>query len=233
MALTSTLATSRRGYLSQDELEQYSNITVTDAGEADDVISQAEEMVDAFVGPQDSFLNETIEGLAAAGSTNTITLESEQQNTYDKDYFKGCEIDLVGGTGEGQRAKITGSTRAGVLTIDSNWDTQPDATTFYQIHQLGKFPRRQDTTSHTNDSVVTWYKNIPEAIRRAVAAQVEFIINQGDEFFGSDQTDKQSESIGDYSYNMGNVAAGLSRLIAPKAKLLLRGYINRKGTIEV
>ncbi|MFA5768361.1 MAG: hypothetical protein WC871_02335 [Bacteroidales bacterium] len=232
MAVTSTTPSSRRGYLSQDELEQFANITVTDTDEADDVISQAEEMIDSFVGYQQKFLEYEILGRATAGGSATITLETEHQNVYEANFFKLCEIEIVDGTGSGQRRRVSASTKAGVLTVASAWTTTPDSTSFYRIHQLGKFPRYTDVITHLDASVTTYYKSIPEAVRRAVAAQVEYIINQGDEFFTTDQSDKTSESIGDYSYSMGEKSSiSLARMIAPKAKLLLRGYINRTGRI--
>jgi hypothetical protein len=231
MAVNATSPTSRRGYLSQGELAQFANITINDTDEADDVISQAEEMLDAFIGYQDKFLEAEIEGRATAGGSATITLKSEHQNQYDADYFALCEIEIMGGTGAGQRRKITGSTKAGVITVESAWDTTPDSTSFYQIRQVAKFPRNRDVVSHTDNSVTTIYKTIPEPVRRAVAAQVEYIVNMGDDFFRTDKSDKQSESIGDYSYSLGEKQSGLTRMIAPKAKLLLRGYINRTGRI--
>lgn len=234
MGVISTQPTSRRGYLSQDELEQIANITITDTDEADDVISQAEELIDAYVGPQDKDIEEDIIGLAAAVTTNTITLETSQQNTYDIDYFKLCEIELLGGTGAGQRRKITGSTRPGVLTIDSAWTTTPDTTSFYKISQIGKFPRDCDVETYTNGVNTTYYKSIPEAVKRAVAAQIEYIIEMGDSFFRSDKSEMQSESIGDYSYTKGGGSiSAINKLICPKAKVLLRGITNRTGSIEL
>lgn len=232
MAVTSTTPSSRRGYLSQSELEQFANITVTDTAEADDVISQAEELIDAFVGYQPKFMQEDYIGRATAGGSLTLTLETEHKNIFEANYFKLCEVEIVDGTGAGQRRKVASSTKAGVLTVDSAWTTTPSSSSFYVIRQLGKFPRLNDVTSHTEAAVITYYKQIPEAVRRAVAAQVEYIINMGDNFFATDQADKQSESIGDYSYSMGDKSAlSLARMMAPKAKLLLRGYLNRTGRI--
>lgn len=231
MAITTAKATSRRGYLSQDELEQFANISVTDTSEADDVISQAEELIDAFVGFQEMFMPEPLEGLAAAGGASSLTLESDQQNNYDANYFQNCEIEILGGTGEGERNRILSSTKAGVLTMADAWDTTPSTDSFYRIYQLGKFPRIYDVVSNTVSGTSTYYKSIPEAVKRAVAAQVEYIINMGDDFFRTDKADKTSESIGDYSYSTKEGRAGVMRLIAPKAKLLLRGYINRVGQI--
>lgn len=230
MGILSTQPTSRRGYLSQTELEQMANITVTDPTEADDRISQAEEIVDAYVGPQDKYMVETVKGLAAAGGSNTITLEQSQQNNYDIDYFKLCDVEILGGTGVGQRRKCTTSTKAGVLTVDT-WDTQPDNTSFYKISQIGKFPRICDVETYSNNGTTTYYKTIPEAIKRAVAAQIEYVIEMGDSFFAGDKSEMESESIGDYSYTKGKGIASMGKLIAPKAKLLLKGIFNRTGTI--
>ena len=106
MAITSEVTTSRRGYLSESELEQFADITVLDASEGIDRISQAEELIDAFVGPQDKFLIYSIAGMATSGTSDTITLESTHKNVYKTDFFKWCEVEIIGGTGEGQRRRI-------------------------------------------------------------------------------------------------------------------------------
>lgn len=232
MGVTSTQPTSRRGYLSQGELEQFANITITDTSEADDKISQAEEMIDAYVGAQNKYMTESIKGVCAAVASTTFTLESTQQNVYDIDYFKLCEVEILGGTGAGQRRKITGSTKAGVCTIDTAWTTTPTTSSFYKISQIGKFPRQCDVESYTTSAgVSTYYKAIPEAIKRAVAAQVEYFIEMGDSFFAGDKSELESESIGDYSYTKGQGVGSVSKLISPKAKIILKGIFNRTGVL--
>lgn len=227
--------TSKRQYLSQDELAEYADITITDENEADTKISQAEELIDAYVGFQHRAVNDRIEGRVASATSTTVTLEaSNHQNVYQKDYLRYCQIEIVGGTGVGQRQIITGSTYAGVVTTAA-WTTTPDSTSYYKITQLGKFPRSQDQYFDGNASPQVYVKSIPEAIKRATAAQVEYIINQGDEFFSTDQSSIQSEHIGNYSYTRGSDggSAGTINLIAPKAKSLLKGIVNRKGTMIV
>lgn len=231
MGVSSTLPTTRRGYLSQSELAQYANINILDTTEADDRISQAEEIIDAYVGPQDKFKEYEDAGRVASAGSSTFTLQSDQQNVSDVDYFKWCEVEIIGGTGTGQRRKITGSTRAGVLTVDSAWSTSLDTTSFYKIYQLGKFPRQNDVISYSTNAPTTYYKQIPEAVKRAVAAQVEYMIEMGDAFFASNKMDKKSETIGDYSYVNAEGMSGASNLIAPKSEMLLRGIKNRLGTI--
>lgn len=224
--------TSRRGYLSQAELAELADITITDTDEADDQISQAEEMIDAYVGFQNKFIRGVLTRRASGGTSNTLTLHTDDQNVVDVDYYKGCEVEIIGGTGVGQRRIISGSTRAGVITVSSNWTTTPDSTSFYKIYQLGKFPRPQDVTYYSQESPFTYYKSIPEAVKRAVAAQVEYVINMGEAFFTTDKSDKQSENIGDYGYSRANNAGGqIGRMIAPKAKAFLSGIMNRTGEL--
>lgn len=233
MPISSAKPTSRRGYLSQSELSQFADVTITDASEADDQISQAEEMIDSFVGAQKKAVPEIVTGLcSSAGGSDTLYLETDQQNVFQNDYFKGCEVEIIGGTGEGQRRRISASDYVtGKITVADNWTTAPDTTSFFKIYQLGKFPRFNDVFFDSEHTPNTYYKSIPEAVKRAVAAQVAFIIQMGDAFFHSDKIDKQSESIGDYSYSKGQGSTGPYKMIAPRAKLALRGIINRVGEI--
>lgn len=231
MPVDATLPTSRRGYLSQAELEQFANIQVEITEEADDVISQAEEIIDSFVGYQEKFFGSELKGLAVGGSTTTISLETEHQNVYQKNYFQGCEVEIIGGTGAGQRRTISSSTYAGQITVSEAFDTAPTVGSFYRIYQLGKFPRVQDVEYYTKSEPYTYYKAIPENVKRAVAAQVEFIVEMGNSYFNSDKTRKQSESLGDYSYSYGNGGQEIDNIIAPKAKMLIRGYKRRIGEL--
>lgn len=233
MANASTVPTSRRGYLSQAELEQYANITITDTTEADDQISIAEELIDTYVGFQQKFFIGELAGKAISGSTNTLELETLHKNAIGNDFYKWCYIEILGGTGAGQRRKIASSTKAGIITVEDNWSTAPDSTSFYKIFQLGKFPRYQDVTYYNEDSSETYYKQIPENIKRAVSAQIEFMIEMGTKFFSSDQTEKQSETLGDYSYTNMQGTGSIARLIAPKAKMYLRGIRNITGRIVI
>lgn len=229
--------TSRRGYLNQTELAEYADITISDADEADDQINQAEELIDAWVGQQDKFVSRDIFGQVSSATASTVT-DATTQNSLDQidDFFKGCEIEIIGGTGIGQRRRISSSDRdTKSLTVSANWTTTPTSSSAFRIYQLGKFPRRgRDVFSAADGS--TYYKTIPEAVKRATAAQVEYMINQGAKFFGSDAADMNAERIGDYSYNKGAGGSGggasaLAKLIAPKARALLRGITNRTGRI--
>lgn len=224
---------SRRNYVTTTEVDE-----LMGSGASTDLqISEAEEIIDAWVGPQNKHIEEEYKGRASAGGSNYIELQTTHQNIYDIDYFKYCQIEIIGGTGAGQKRICTTSTKAGRLTVASAWDTAPDNTSFYKIYQLGKFPRVHDVEFYSEQAPSTYYKSIPEAVRRATAAQVEYMAAMGDDFFKTDQADKQSESIGDYSYSKGGGdstgAVSISKLIAPKARALLRGIKNILGEIVV
>ena len=228
MPITSTTSTSRRGYVSIAEVGELAGVSCTELQ-----ISQAEELVDAYVGFIKKDFPTSLFGKATAGGSTTITMQTDHQNVFQIDQLKGLEIEIVGGTGAGQRRKITANTYAGVLTTET-FTTAPDSTSMYHIYQLGKFPRPSDVFYDTINSPSTYYKTIPEQVKRATAAQVEFMIKMGTAYFASDKATMDSESIGDYSYSKSAGGGGsLETLIAPKAKVLLRGIVNRTGTMIV
>lgn len=226
---------SRRGYLTQTELAQYADITITDSTEADDQISQAEEMIDAYVGPQPKFRNYFISARAQSGSTNTIQLVSYHSNTQQLNYWVGCEVEILGGSGQSAstRPHITSSSFAGLVTVDSAFTAAIDSTSQYKIYQLGKFPRVQDSYYEGIGNPTSWYFQIPEAVKRAVAAQVAFMITQGKNYFDSDATYMDQEKIDDYMYRRNTTSPTSHLLIAPKSKEYLRGIMNRKGVFLV
>lgn len=219
---------SRRGYVTTTEVDA---MTELDAS-TDTQISEAEELIDAYVGFQEKFYKQTLSGKCAAGGTTQFTIESDEQNVFEKDFFVGMEVEFFG-TGGGQRTIITGSTKAGVLTLQTTLSTAVDSTTRYRIYQLGKFPRKKDVFYDGENTPYQYFKQIPEAVKRATAAQVEFMIKMGDTYFQTDKALMEGETIGDYSYTKGDQGSGgsLANLIAPKAKVLLRGIVNRTGTV--
>jgi len=76
-------------------------------------------------------INETT-GTAQAGGNNTITLASGAVT--DDDEFNDFVVVTTGGTGSGQHRTIIDTVAStDVCTVSSNWDTNPDATTTYEI----------------------------------------------------------------------------------------------------
>jgi len=227
-----------RGYLTTAELESIANITVTDQDEAYENISFAEELIDQYVGYQDQHIpvGQHHQGVVTSVSTTTIFDSSSGSplKLSSSGYFSGCIFKILSGEGAGESKRIVSSVD-GAITVESAFTTPPTEGSVYVILQLAKFPRRQDM--FFEDSNDTYYRTIPEQVKQAVAAQVAYMIEMGDNFFTGGGADMASESIGNYSYQNGSGGGGNQsatvRLIAPKARTLLRGIMNRKGRLEV
>lgn len=224
---------TKRNYLTIDELEDYANITVTDDDEALDNIEQAEEIIDQYVGWQDRFIALDHRGEVSSISSKTVVDSgSGTQLDVTNGYYTGATLLIISGTGAGQMRRIASSNRsAKSITYEGDAITGLAAADAFIIRQPGKFPRIKDVFP-SRDSL-TLNKIIPEAVKRATAAQVEYIVNQGADFFATDEADKTSESIGNYSYTKGAGAStsSLIKMVAPKARTLLRGIMNRGGRI--
>ncbi len=228
MSITSTTPTSRRGYASNAEIAEYIGVAVNLID--DKKVELAEQLVDDYCGYWEKYMENQMEGLASAGGSLTLTLNLPDQNVYGNNYLTFCEIEIIGGTGAGQRRKIVSSTKAGVVTVDTAWTTQPDSTSYYRIYQLGTFPRKCDRVPYESTNE-TYYKTIPEAVRRAVCAQYEYIVEMGDAYFETDKSAMQSESIGDYSYQRQGSSPSRRSFLGAKAQSMLQGLVKRYGQI--
>ena len=218
---------SRRKYTTGAEISEYADIIIDDSTEADDQITQAEEMIDAYVGFQTKHVRVKFEGIATDGTTTTLIDTSDDTPlNYNDNYFNYCEVEIVAGSNVGEKRSIASSVKTTkAITVDTAFTSEIDSTSVYVIRQLGKFPRQEDVFTKTVSGASVYYKSIPEKVKRAVAAQLQYVIEKGTEFFVG-ATDKDSEKIGDYTYS---VKEGADRLIAPKARLILKGIVNRKG----
>ena len=71
-------------------------------------------------------------GTATAGAASSITDTLKRKES--DDYWKGGIVEILSGTGAGQKCNITGSTQStGVITITPAWATNPDNTSIYRI----------------------------------------------------------------------------------------------------
>lgn len=250
---------SRRQYITSSYLTEYLSGTTlnSDFSSADDLISLAEEMIDSYVGPQIKWfriasssnvgiytppdwepnapINRELRGRVSAVVSSTVfKLQTYQQNAYQIDFFANCWIEIIGGTGVGQTNWITTSDLSGQITVQNTWTTALDTTSVYRIYQLGKFPRQQDVYFDGLNQPTRYYKTIPEAVQRAVAAQCSYINRMGRAFFESDAPYMQSQRVGSYSYTRANSKGDATRMqIAPEARQALRGIVNRKGSITI
>lgn len=220
---------SRRAYATIQEVDDSYDITVTN-----EQISQAEELIDSYVGYQKKFNPQDWRGQVSSVAGKVITDTNSNTLLGQTDgYFKNAEILIVGGTGSGQTNFISDSNKdTKSITVRDDWTTPPDTTSVFLIHQLAKFPRVKD--SFQNSAGTIFYKTIPDAVKRAVCAQLKYMDELGSDFFDSDGTDKESESIGNYSYSKGGGSSGMSasvKMISPRARTLLRGIKNSTGRL--
>ncbi len=212
-----------RQYLTEDEADGISSIT-------DSVLELAEELVDAYVGFVERHVTETYRGKATGGTTTTlIDTSSNSPFTINDGYFERCVIQIIGGTNKGEVRFISAYDKdTQTITVSEAFSSAIDTTSIFKIYQLARFPRECDVEAIDEND--TYYKDIPEPIRRAVIAQCEYIIEQGDDFFESG-TDLISESIDDYSYRLaeGVAKSDLKKMIAPKARAILKTFRVKTG----
>ena len=220
------MANSKRKYITIAELEAYADIDVTDNDEGAEKISVAEEIIDHYVKSVLPHVQSEFSGVATDGSTTTLVdTSSDNSLSLGDDYYTYCEIEIIGGTNKGEVRTIASSVKdTKTLTVDTAFSAAIDSTSVYLIRQIGKFPRACDMKVISDK----YYKFIPPNVRRAVVAQMEYMIEKGTEFF-MDGVNKTAESIGSYS----STNAKVDLIVAPKVRTLLREFVKRTGKILV
>lgn len=208
------------------------------ADSTDDQIALAEEIIDAYVGYQERFIEHESDGEATSLIDQAIYDTSSRSDLAKiDDYFAGCIVEILSGDAAGEVRTIASSSRADKSITYSGEALSGFAVgDIFRIYQLAKFPRKKDVMSRTNDSgAVRYYKSIPRLVRDATIAQVEYIIEQGDDFFVGDSSDVTSENIGNYGYSRGSNAGSQSaiiKMIAPRARHILKPLKNSLGRLE-
>lgn len=75
--------------------------------------------------------NVQVTGTATAGAAGSITDTKRKESD---DYWKGGIVEIMSGTGNGQKRDVTGFTQStGALTVTPNWTTNPDTTSIYRL----------------------------------------------------------------------------------------------------
>lgn len=196
-----------------------------------DTLNLAEELIDQYVGPQQSFQSfELIGRVQSSPAANQFNLQANKdQGAYQQDFFKNAEVEIVGGTGAGQIAHVLTNILPGLVTTYENFSSALDSTSIYKIYQLGKFPRMQDVYLDGYNSPVQYYKPVPIKVRDAVIEQCKFIIKMGANFFITDSYSMDAEVLDKYRYQRKNLAGDINLLVSPTSKQLLKGIMNRKG----
>ncbi len=77
-------------------------------------------------------VNAQAQGTATAGAAGSLTDTTKRKEA--DDYWKGGIIEILSGTGIGQKRDITGFTQStGVIAVTPNWATNPDTTSVYRV----------------------------------------------------------------------------------------------------
>jgi hypothetical protein len=101
-------------------------------------------------------------GTATSGSNNTLVNSGESWNA---DEWIDQYVKITGGTGSGQVRRITDNDGT-TLTVDSNWGTNPDATSTYQILQAKfktvRIPIESNLSSLTNTLAEIGTNQVPD-----------------------------------------------------------------------
>lgn len=212
----------RRNYINVSEV----------TGATEDQVALAEQLIDDYVGVQDRFIKHEVTGKVTGSLSGKVVDENTNSPLFVTDNtYSHCVIEIIGGAGVGQSRVITASDQdeRSVSFEGDAFSPALDATSVYRIYQLAKFPRRKDSKTPSGESI--FYKYIPQAVVEATRAQTEFIIEMGEDFFQGEDSEMQSEHIGNYSYSRGQGQGTIAKMLSPRARTLLRGIKNNTGRL--
>lgn len=225
-----------RGYLTDTQYQQITGAAAL-GDTADKIINRAEAIIDGYIGNWLPAIAAQYDGaLASVTDGSNVTLATEHVTQMPGvNYLKGMVIEMLTGDAAGQYRMIESQTALGLLTLDTAFNPVPVAGDIYHIYQMGKVPRARtnDLRSFAASGTTTYVKTVPAALREAVAWQVKYMQELGDQYFDGQQLLMNSESFGGYSYQKGENAQGGKAIIAPKARQVLSGtgIINRTAEL--
>ena len=218
---------------------------VTDHALAAKFITDAERMIDAYVGPMPKFYSDLTGALDAQLASGALTISGSSFGNRRPDYWaKGGHyliITDVPGTPTsaliGTKRLIVAST-SGTVTLATGYDEAVPSGTSYYTHQESRFPRWCDSDPRGTP-------RLPDELGQATAWQVEFGIAYGSESYGlgddavvtGDDGAVSSRTYGS-GYSESRVTgagagsiAGLAAWVAPKVRAILRSIVNATGRL--
>lgn len=236
----SAVAYSDYNYIRPAELPEIlvTMSTVTDEDMAARFISDAEHIIDAYVGPAPKFYVDGTGSSVAALSAGDTTWYGDRWGSRYKNYWAagGVYVTVVDGPDDatGQSRLIVASDD-GFVRLASGFSVDVPAGTLFNFSQRSRFPRWRDRMN-------VEMPDMPMELRRAVAFQVEYGFLFGSEAHGlSDQAvaDGESTEIQSRSYASGYAESravgsasskrGLALLVAPRARAELRNLLGSTG----
>lgn len=218
----------------------HSMASVTDESVAATFISDAERVIDAFIGPGQKFYQrlggEVLATVASGATSLTASIFGDRRPNYWA--AGGAYITIVSAADSalnGERRLIVSSLNPNTVTLASGFSAALAAGAQFHFNQESAFPRVWDQDTWGNP-------DIPELLKEAVAAQVEYGIAYGSEAFGLGDTTISADTAGDITsrtYGSGYSESrdarrrdGLAVWIAPRARVLLRRLLNSTGTLR-
>ena len=218
---------------------------VTDHTLAAKFITDAERMLDAYVGPSQKFYTDLTGDLAAPVTSSGTTLSAGVFGNRRTNYWAagGHYVRLTAVPGSGAHAlvgakRLIVASTSGTVTLASAFGTNMAAGVQFVLHQESRFPRCIDTDPWGTP-------RLPEQLAQAVAWQVEYGIQYGGESYGLGDNavvTGDDEAVQTRTYSSGysetrvpGVAggrAGLSAWVAPKARAILRDIMAVTGRLR-
>ena len=235
------MARSEFNYILPSELAAYIHTMsgVTDEALAAKFITDAERVIDAYVGGGPRFYPELTGNPSFTVASGVTTLPSSIFGSRRPNYWAkgGVYIEILNSADAsniGARRLVVASSVESV-TLDTGFDTELTAAAQFVFIQDSQFPRLWDSN-------ILGDPHMPQVLKLAVAAQVEYGIAYGSEAFGlgdSSIVDDESGNVQSRTYGSGYSESrdtrrteGLARWIAPRARVLLRALLNSTGAIR-
>jgi hypothetical protein len=231
-------------YITPARLPQilHSMSAVTNEAAAAKFISDAEHIIDAYVGPAPKFYIGTTGSTASLIVSGATAFPADNWGQRHPNYWAqgGVYVELVDGIPAalvGQRRLIVASAN-GSVTLASGFDADVPAGALFNFDQHSRFPRYWDRMN-------TDMPDMPFELERATAFQVEYGFLFGSEALGLSESTVADGELGEIqsrSYASGYAESravggasqkqGLALLIAPRARAELRGLLTSTGYLR-
>lgn len=212
---------------------------VTDHALAAKFITDAERMIDAYVGPMPRFYSDLTGAFDAQLASGALTISGTSFGNRRPNYWaRGGHHLIITDVPGAPTSALIGTKRlivassSGTITIAAEYTEAVPSGTSYYTHQESRFPRWCDSDPHGTPQ-------LPDELNQAVAWQVEYGIAYGSEAFGLGDdalVTGDDELVTSRTYGSGysesrraEARQGLASWVAPKARAILRSLINAAG----
>lgn len=211
--------------------------SVTNEATAARFISDAERVVDAYVGPGPRFYTDMSGVLSSLVASGATAWPADVFGNQRPDYWAkgGVYIRIVSGAGtssQNGQSRLVVSSLDSQVTLASGFSAALGAGTEFAFEQESAFPR-------VWDSDIWASPKLPFELEAAVAAQVEYGILFGSEAFGLGDPKIVTDEGGDVTsrtYSSGYSESrdpgrkqGIGVFLAPRARIILQRLLSSTG----